>query len=78
MSESIEHIGLPPKKSKVAIEEDVGDLVDDARLWTPFSDGGYVGAIDRGDGWESAVTVERLSMEEDSYPYDEYVQIGED
>jgi hypothetical protein len=74
----IAHIGLPPKKSKPndSLEEDDVSQEDDPRSWRPSEDE-YVGAIDRGDGWEPAVIIEQLSMEEDSSQI-EFIYFGED
>lgn len=65
--DSIAHIGLPPRKEKAQVEEKKDEDQEDPRLWTPQDYGEYVGAIDRGNGWEPAVMIEGLQdLDEDS------------
>jgi hypothetical protein len=80
MDETLGHIGLPPKKEPKVREEpdnEPEDLDNDPRSWRPSEDG-YIGAIDRGNGWEPAVILQDLSMDDGPGEFFEYLEIGGD
>lgn len=83
MDDTLGHIGLPPKKRATDQgeggnkEADSTLEEDDPREWRPSHSDEYIGAIDKGNGWEPAVTLQDLSMEEDLETF-EYLEIGGD